>query len=67
VIGIVLVLSFFLLLLAFRSLLVPLKAVVMNVFSILAAFGVVTYAFNHAWTARLIGLEGAIPIVPSCL
>ena len=63
VIGIVLVLSFFLLLLAFRSLLVPLKAVVMNVFSILAAFGVVTYAFNHAWTARLISLEGAIPIV----
>jgi uncharacterized membrane protein YdfJ with MMPL/SSD domain len=63
VIGIVLVLSFFLLLLAFRSLFVPLKAVVMNVFSILAAFGVVTYAFDHAWTARLIGLEGPIPIV----
>jgi uncharacterized membrane protein YdfJ with MMPL/SSD domain len=63
VIGIVLVLSFFLLLLAFRSLLVPLKAVLMNVFSILAAFGVVTYAFNHTWTANLIGLEGAIPIV----
>ena len=63
VIGIVLILSFLLLLLAFRSLLVPLKAVVMNVFSILAAFGVVSYAFDHAWTARLIGLEGSIPIV----
>jgi len=63
VIGIVLVLSFFLLLLAFRSLLVPLKAVVINVCSILAAFGVVTFAFNHDWTARLIGLEGPIPIV----
>ena len=63
VIGIVLILSFLLLLLAFRSLLVPLKAVVMNVFSILAAFGVVTYAFKHDWTARLIGLEGPIPIV----
>ena len=60
VIGIVL--SFMLLLLAFRSLLVPLKAVV-NVFSILAAIGVVTYAFNHDCTARLIGLEGPIPIV----
>jgi RND superfamily putative drug exporter len=35
----------------------------MNVFSILAAFGVVSYAFDHAWTARLIGLEGPIPIV----
>jgi uncharacterized membrane protein YdfJ with MMPL/SSD domain len=63
VIGIVLMLSFFLLLLAFRSLLVPLKAVTMNVFSILASFGVVTYAFDHDWTARLIGLEGHIPIV----
>ncbi len=63
VIGIVLVLSFLLLLLAFRSLLVPLKAVIMNVFSILAAFGVVSFAFDHAWTARLIGLEGPIPIV----
>ena len=63
VIGIVLVLSFLLLLIAFRSLLVPLKAVTMNVFSILASFGVVTYAFNHEWTARLIGLEGPIPIV----
>jgi len=63
VIGIVLVLSFLLLMLAFRSLLVPLKAVTMNVFSILASFGVVSYAFNHEWTARLIGLEGPIPIV----
>jgi uncharacterized membrane protein YdfJ with MMPL/SSD domain len=63
VIGIVLVLSFLLLLVAFRSLLVPLKAVTMNVFSILASFGVVSYAFDHAWTARLIGLEGPIPIV----
>src|SRR5215210_173156 len=63
VIGIVLVLSFLLLMLAFRSLLVPLKAVTMNVFSILASFGVVTYAFHHEWTARLIGLEGPIPIV----
>ncbi len=63
VIGIVLLLSFLLLLLAFRSLLVPLKAVVMNVFSILAAFGVVTFAFNHAWAVHLIGLNDTIPIV----
>ena len=27
----------------------------MNVFSILAAFGVVSYVFDHEWTARLIG------------
>jgi uncharacterized membrane protein YdfJ with MMPL/SSD domain len=63
VIGIVLVLSFLLLMLAFRSLLVPLKAVTMNVFSILASFGVVSYTFSHEWTAHLIGLQGPIPIV----
>ena len=63
VIGIVLVLSFLLLLIAFRSVLVPLKAVLMNVFSILAAFGVVSYAFNHTWSANLIGLENPIPVV----
>jgi putative drug exporter of the RND superfamily len=63
VIAIVLALSFVVLTLAFRSLLVPLKAVVMNVFSILAAFGVLTYAFDHEWTANLIGLEHTIPIV----
>ena len=63
VIAIVLALTFVILLLAFRSLLVPLKAVVMNVFSILAAFGVVTYAFSHHWSATLIGLDHTIPIV----
>jgi putative drug exporter of the RND superfamily len=49
--------------LAFRSILVPLKAVVMNVFSILAAFGIVTYVFQHHWSATLIGLDHTIPIV----
>lgn len=63
VVGIVLALSFLVLLLAFRSVLVPLKAVLMNAISILAAFGVVTYAFSHDWSARLIGLEGAVPII----
>jgi RND superfamily putative drug exporter len=63
VIAIVLALSFVLLLLAFRSLVVPLKAVVMNVLSILAAFGIVTYVFQHHWSATLIGLDSTIPIV----
>jgi RND superfamily putative drug exporter len=43
--------------------LVPLKAVVMNLLSIGAAFGVVTYAFGHDWSARLVGLDGPVPIV----
>lgn len=63
VIALVLTLSFFLLLLAFRSLLVPLKAVLMNLISIGAAFGVVNYVFSHDWSAQLVGLEGPVPIV----
>jgi putative drug exporter of the RND superfamily len=58
-IGAVLVLSFLLLLVVFRSPLVVLKAVVMNVVSIGAAYGVVVAVFQwgwgracSAWTAR---------------
>ena len=63
VIAIVLALSFLLLLTAFRAPLVALKAVVMNLLSIAAAFGVVTYFFGHDWSARLIGVDGTAPIV----
>jgi putative drug exporter of the RND superfamily len=63
VIAVVLALSFVLLTLAFRSLLVPVKAVLMNLLSIGAAFGVVTYAFGHDWSASLVGLDGTVPIV----
>ncbi len=62
VIAIVLSLSFLLLALAFRSVLVPLKAVIVNLLSTAAAFGVVTYAFGHQWSATAIGLEGSVPI-----
>jgi RND superfamily putative drug exporter len=63
VIAIVLVLSFLLLTVAFRSLVVPLKAVVMNLLSIGAAFGIVAYVFSHDWSAQLLGVDGASPIV----
>ena len=63
VIGVVLALSFVLLLLAFRSVPVSLKAVLMNLLSIGAAFGIVTYAFGHDWSASLVGLDGTVPIV----
>jgi len=62
-IAVVLALSFLLLLLAFRSVLVPLKAVIMNLISIAAAFGIVTYVFGHHWSATLVGLETTVPIV----
>ena len=50
--GAVLLLSFLLLMLVFRSLLVPLKAVVMNLLSIGAAFGLVVAAFQWAGPVR---------------
>ncbi len=64
--GIVILLSALLLLVAFRSLLVPLKAVLMNVLSIGASFGVVVAVFQHGWGASLIGVSETAPI-PSFL
>jgi RND superfamily putative drug exporter len=45
----VLVLSYLLLLRAFRSVFLPVKAVVMNVLSVSATYGVLTLAFQHGW------------------
>ena len=62
-IAIVVALSFFVLLIAFRSLLVPIKAAAMNLISVAAAYGVVTAVFQLGWGSSLIGLDHAIPIV----
>jgi RND superfamily putative drug exporter len=62
-IAIVVALSFVVLLLAFRSLLVPIKAAAMNLISVAAAYGVVTAVFQLGWGASLIGLDHSIPIV----
>jgi putative drug exporter of the RND superfamily len=62
-IAIVVGLSFVVLLLAFRSLLVPVKAAVMNLLSVAASYGVVTAVFQWGWGASLIGLDHSIPIV----
>jgi putative drug exporter of the RND superfamily len=56
-------LSFLLLMLAFRSLVIPLTAGLMNLVSIGAAFGVVTAVFEKGWGASLVGLDGEVPIV----
>jgi RND superfamily putative drug exporter len=61
-IGAVLILSFLLLMAVFRSLLVPLKAVVMNLLSIGAAYGVVVAVFQWGWGASLFGVGKAGPI-----
>ena len=62
-IAIVVGLSFVVLMLAFRSLVVPAKAAVMNLLSVAAAYGIVTFVFQDGHGAALIGLDGAIPIV----
>jgi RND superfamily putative drug exporter len=63
-IGAVLVLSFLLLMAVFRSLLVPLKAVVMNLLSIGAAYGVVVAVFEWGWFGNVLGVEQTGPIAP---
>ncbi len=61
-IGVVLLLSFLLLMAVFRSVLVPLKAVVMNLLSIGAAYGVLVAIFQWGWARDLIGVDKAGPI-----
>ncbi|UGS38899.1 Membrane protein YdfJ [Capillimicrobium parvum] len=63
VIAFVLALSFLLLLLAFRSIVLPIKAAVMNLLSIGAAYGVVTLVFQEGFGISLIGLSDPVPIV----
>ena len=57
-------LSFLLLMLVFRSILVPLKAAVMNLLSIGAAYGVVVAVFQWGWGNELIGVDTTVPISP---
>jgi RND superfamily putative drug exporter len=54
----VLAVSFLLLMMVFRSLLVPLKAVIMNLLSITATYGVLVAVFQWGWGADLIGIDG---------
>jgi putative drug exporter of the RND superfamily len=63
-IGVVLALSFLLLMTVFRSILVPLKAVLMNLLSIGAAYGVVVAVFQWGWAKELIGIGKGGPIEP---
>ncbi len=62
-IGVVLLLTFLLLMIVFRSLFIPLKAVVMNLLSVLSAFGVIVVLFQWGWGKNVIGLTSVGPIV----
>ena len=65
--------TFVLLLLMFRSLLLPLKAILMNVLSISAAYGVLVFAFQWGNLANVLGftssgfIDSLVPIILFCI
>jgi RND superfamily putative drug exporter len=63
-IGGVVGLSFLLLLVSFRSVVVPLKAAVMNLLSIGAAYGMVAYLAEGGWAGQLVGIDTETPVPP---
>jgi putative drug exporter of the RND superfamily len=73
VVTLVLVLSFVLLLLFFRSLLLPLKAILMNAASVLAAYGLLVFVFQDGHFEGLLGfespghIESFIPLFLFCI
>ncbi|AVH95351.1 membrane protein [Streptomyces cinereoruber] len=63
-VGVVIALGCLLLLVAFRSIGIPLKAAAMNVMAVAGAFGVVVAVFQWGWGSELLGLGSAGPIEP---
>jgi len=64
VIGTVVVLAFLLLVVVFRSITIPLKAVVMNLLSIGAAYGIVVAVYQWGWLGGVFGVSRTGPIDP---
>jgi len=64
VIGTVILLGFLLLMVAFRSLLIPLQAAVTNLLSAAAAFGVLTAVFQWGWGISQVGIDTPDTSVP---
>ena len=62
VVAFVLALAFVLLLVAFRSIVVPIKAIVLNLMSVGASYGVLVLVFQHHWAQGVLGFrsDGAI-------
>jgi uncharacterized membrane protein YdfJ with MMPL/SSD domain len=56
--------AFILLLVAFRSLVIAVKAIVLNLLSVAAAYGVLVLVFQHGWGKQLLGFENTGGIVP---
>ncbi|MCM2576734.1 MMPL family transporter [Streptomyces meridianus] len=63
-VGVVVALGCLLLLLAFRSIGIPLKAAAMNIMAVASSFGIVVAIFQWGWGSELLGLGQAGPIEP---
>jgi uncharacterized membrane protein YdfJ with MMPL/SSD domain len=64
VFGLVLGAAFLLLLVTFRSIVIPIKAVVLNLLSVGAAYGVLVLVFQNEWAEGLLGFNSSGAIVP---
>ena len=62
-IGIVVVLSFLLLTLAFRTVLVPLVSALINLLAVAASYGILTAVFEKGFALSLIGVDNEMPVV----
>jgi RND superfamily putative drug exporter len=72
-VALVLATTYLVLLVLFRSVLLPLKAIAMNALSLLASYGALVVVFQEGWGARLLGfqplgyVEATLPIIMFCL
>jgi uncharacterized membrane protein YdfJ with MMPL/SSD domain len=62
VFGFVLGLAFVLLLVTFRSIVIPIKSILLNLLSVAASYGALVLIFQHGWGASLIGADGSTGI-----
>jgi uncharacterized membrane protein YdfJ with MMPL/SSD domain len=62
----VLGLAFVLLLVTFRSIVIPIKAILQNLLSVTAACGVITRLFQHGHGESLLGSSRMAPLLPAC-
>jgi RND superfamily putative drug exporter len=63
VFGFVILSAFLLLLVTFRSIVVPIKAIILNLLSVGAAYGAMVLVFQHGWFNSLLGVGATGPIV----
>ena len=64
--GLVLSAAFLLLLVTFRSIVIPIKAIVLNLLSVGAAYGVLTLVFQNGWAEGLLDFNSNGAIAPGC-